>query len=223
MIKYCLPIIKNSKKEVLKDLAIKGYDFYEVWLDYIEDIDEVFIQNLINKLKEKLILVLRRKNLEKEKISKVQSLEIISLLKNSQSKVDLDINGQKDQLNFIKAGNLNVNTIVSYHDYEETPDDSNLREIIDTMKIYNPGIFKVATKCNSPKDALRLLGLLLAMKEKGVKTIVLGMGELGVITRIFGTIWGNEMIFAPKNIAESSAFGQLTRKQLETIFTVLEK
>lgn len=48
------------------------------------------------------------------------------------------------------------------------------------------------------------------------------MGEFGIITRIFGTIWGNEMIFAPKSIEGASAPGQLTKKQLEDIFKALE-
>ena len=224
-IKYCLPIIKNTKEEVLQEIlqSLNQYDIFEVWVDYIENLDEKFVKNLIVKFKEKLIVVFRRQNLEKVSISLEKRLIIISLLENTQSMIDLDILAQKNELDQIKNHGMKIKTIVSYHNYQETPDDSKLKEIIDTMKIYDPEAFKIATKCNNQKDALRLLGLLLAMKEKDVKAIVLGMGELGIITRIFGTIWGNEMIFAPKNISESSAPGQLTREQLETIFRVLEK
>ena len=45
------------------------------------------------------------------------------------------------------------------------------------------------------------------------------MGEKGFITRIFGTIWGNEITFAPKTLAEKSASGQLTKKQMEDVFS----
>ncbi|MBI2597270.1 type I 3-dehydroquinate dehydratase [Candidatus Daviesbacteria bacterium] len=224
-IKYCLPIIKNSKEEVLQEILqnLERYDFFEVWVDYIENIDEKFVQNLKEQFREKLIVVFRRQNLEELKMSKDERLKIISILKNSRALLDLDIFGQKEELDHIKNNRQEVKTIVSYHNYKETPDDSKLKEIIDTMKIHDPAIFKIATKCNSPKDALRLMGLFLAMKEEGVKGIVLGMGKFGIITRIFGTMWGNEMIFAPKNVAESSAPGQLTKKHLETIFRVLEK
>ena len=47
------------------------------------------------------------------------------------------------------------------------------------------------------------------------------MGEFGTITRIFGTLWGNEMIYAPKEKKNASAPGQLTKIQLETIFKEL--
>lgn len=223
-INYCLPIIKNSKEKVLQEILqnIGSFDFFEVWVDYVENIDEKFIQNLIEKIGEKLIIVFRRQNIEELKMNKEKRLKIISLLKNSQAFLDLDIFGQKDELDYIKNNKEEVKTIVSYHNHQETPNDSKLEEIIDTMKIYDPEIFKIATKCNSSKDALRLLRLLLAMKEKDVKAIVLGMGKLGVITRIFGTIWGNEMIFTPLHVTESSAPGQLTKEQLETIFKVLE-
>lgn len=224
-IKYCLPVIKDTKEEVLQEILqnLEHYDFFEVWIDYIENMDEKFVQDLIDKIGEKLIVVFRRQNLEELKMNKDERLKIISLLKNSQTLLDLDIFGQKEELDYIKNNYLEVKTVVSYHNYQETPVDSELKEIIDTMKIHDPEIFKIATKCNNPKDALRLLGLLLAMKEKDVKGIVLGMGEFGIITRIFGTIWGNEMIFAPKIKDLSSAPGQLTREQLETIFSILEK
>ena len=144
-------------------------------------------------------------------------MEIISLLKNTKSFLDLDINTQQEELNLIKA----INTIVSYHNYKETPTKKELLEIIEKMKNFNPAIYKIATMCNNEKDSLTLLNVILELKEKGVKYIVLGMSENGIITRIFGTLWGNEMIFAPVNRNESSASGQLTRIELEEIFKVL--
>ena len=48
------------------------------------------------------------------------------------------------------------------------------------------------------------------------------MGEFGVVSRVFGALWGNEMTFAPAVKTEQSAPGQLTRSQLENIFKELE-
>ena len=69
-IKYCLPIIKNTKEEVLQEIlqSLNQYDIFEVWVDYIENLDEKFVKNLIVKFKEKLIVVFRRQNLEKVSI-----------------------------------------------------------------------------------------------------------------------------------------------------------
>jgi 3-dehydroquinate dehydratase len=75
--------------------------------------------------------------------------------------------------------------------------------------------------CENELDAVRLLELLLELKQKGLSYIILGGGEFGKITRIFGTLWGNQMIFAPKIQAEQSDVGQLTRDELEIIFKAL--
>lgn len=222
--KYCLPIIKNKKNGVLEAIHsnIDDYSYFEVWLDYIDDLDNTFIKQIIELLKEKLILLFRRQNLEKVKMDIEKRLKIISLLESSQSLIDLDVFDQKEELVHIKNAQLEVKTIISYHNYEMTPEDNQLREIIDTMNKYKPAVYKIAALCINQKDALRLLQLLLELKERNLKYIVLGMGDFGVITRIFGTLWGNEMIFAPKTNIEQSAPGQLTRDQLETIFSELK-
>ncbi|MBU0999786.1 shikimate dehydrogenase [Patescibacteria group bacterium] len=220
---FCLPILKEGKEEILKIIKdnIHDFEYFEVWLDYIKDLDEFFIKNLINEFKDKLIIVFRRKNLETMKLSFEKRVKIIYLLENSGSLLDLDIISQKKELSLIRKKGVKISTIVSYHNYHQTPNDRKLKEIIDTIKEYKPSILKIATKCNSSKDALQLLRLLLMVKEKNMKCIVLGMGEFGIITRIFGSLWGNELTFTPKNKFESSAPGQLTKNQLETIFGIL--
>jgi 3-dehydroquinate dehydratase len=61
------------------------------------------------------------------------------------------------------------------------------------------------------------------LKKENKRCIILGMGEHGMITRIFGTLWGNEMVFAPQTKSEASAPGQLTKQQLATIFATLQE
>ncbi len=217
--KYCLPIIKKTEQEVMHMIygSIGKYAYFEVWLDYIDQLDETFIEKLEELLKKRLILLFRRQKLEKMHMDLGKRLKIISRL-NGRSFIDLDVFDQKQELDYIKNNKLRVRTIVSYHNYKETPSDEKLKEIIDTMQLYKPEIIKISTFCNSQKDALRLLHLLLELKERKKRCIVLGMGEFGNITRIFGTLWGNEMVFAPQVSKEQSAKGQLTRKQLERIF-----
>lgn len=68
-IKYCLPIVKTNKKTVLKIIeGNQDYDFFEIWLDYIEDLDFDFLKKLIHKHDGKLIFLFRRMNLENIKM-----------------------------------------------------------------------------------------------------------------------------------------------------------
>jgi 3-dehydroquinate dehydratase len=48
------------------------------------------------------------------------------------------------------------------------------------------------------------------------------MGEHGLVTRIFGTLWGNPIVFAPVTSSHASAPGQLTREEFAEIFALLE-
>jgi 3-dehydroquinate dehydratase I len=222
-IPYCLPILKERKTDVLKMIQenIHRYPYFEVWLDYVEGVDEAFFGGLAESLKGRLVVVLRRKNLEQTRLSLEQKTDLMLSLENSQSLLDLDIGTQQEELGFVQAHSLKIKVITSYHDYRETPDDKTLEQVVDTMKRYNPAIYKIATLCQCQQDALRLLQLLLKLKSENMKCIVLGMGNFGAVTRVFGTLWGNELIFAPEISAGRSAEGQLTRNQLQAVFREL--
>lgn len=221
-INYCLPIIKKNKNEILEIIEknISEYQFFEVWLDYVEELDEAFLTKITNQLQNKLIVLFRRQNFETMTMDMQQRFDYISLISNSESFLDLDIS-QKYELDHIVKNEMSIKLIVSYHNYSETPPSDELSEIIDKMNEYKPEIYKVSTLCQNENDALRLLRIQTKLKEQNKKHIVLGMGEFGTITRVYGTLWGNEMIFAPKTREETSAPGQLTKSDLEKIFEIL--
>ena len=219
-INYCLPIIKRTKQEVLDTVATyrNEYAYLEIWLDPIEDWDTAFVDQLIYMLQDKLILLFHRGKKYKTKISQENKRKIIDLLDGSQSFIDLDIT-EKDELEYSKK--LNIKTIVSYHNYKETPVD--LAEIIKLMDTYHSTIYKIATQCKNEVDAIKLLLVQQNLKAQNKKHIVLGMGKFGTITRVYGTLWSNELIYAPQTIKEKTADGQLTKNQLEAIFEQLNK
>lgn len=221
-IKYCLPVIKNTKKEVLKAIKIKGYDFYEIWIDYIKDLDKKFILETARRNAGKIIFVLRRNNLEKMKLNIEERKDIISLISKFDVLLDLDFLTQHEELEFLRKGQTRIKLILSFHNYKETPKLDFLEAIVNKMKQYNPNIYKVSAYCQKEEDAFVLLNLLLRLKKQKLKYIILGMSQNGLITRIFGALWGNEINFAPKNLQEKSAPGQLTRNKLELILRELK-
>lgn len=222
-INYCLPVIKNTKEEVLQIIQqnLNDYDFFEVWLDYIQDLDQAFIDFLINQYEEKLILLFRRQNLEDVKMDADLRQKLIWQVASSKALIDLDVFNQAQELNYIKERNIRPNLIISCHNYTETPTLEELKKIVENMEEFNPNIYKVACFCNSDEDALKLLNLLMELKQKNLKFIVLGMGAEGLVTRIVGSLWGNEIAFAPKTLEEKSAEGQLTKSDLVELFKIM--
>ena len=232
-INFCLSIRRTTTIDILSSIKSnkEKFDYFEVWLDYIEDLDSSlnefkfnnFVETLIGEASGKLILLTRRDKLEKEKISIKQKIEIARLLNNTEVLFDFDVVAQKDDLEMIDQGILPVqpkNLLLSFHNYTLTPSDSELSSIYKLMLKYSPELFKFSTFCNSESDCVRLLNFGLKLREELEKTnkryIVLGMGEFGIATRIFGTFWGNAMIFCPESKDHLTAIGQLTREEIRS-------
>ena len=182
-----------------------------------------FVNLLCSEYKDKIIFLFRRKNLETPQMLPALRFEILRFLNGKDSILDLDVFDQEKELKVVEEEALKIKMICSYHNYNQTPNEQILESIINAMQKFEPFIYKLATFCKSESDAFTLLNFLTELKSKQRKFIVLGMGELGAVTRIFGTLWGNEMLFAPTDEAEATAPGQYTRAAYQKIFEALEQ
>jgi 3-dehydroquinate dehydratase-1 len=221
--KYCLPIIKKKRAEVQETIEsnLATFRYFEVWLDYIEDLEPGFAASLVGLYPHRIVTVFRRQNLDPIKLPIEDRYQIIKTLVRKQVFVDLDITMQGEEITRAQAERLPLKTILSYHNYSFTPSDTELRSLTERMESLGAHIVKVSTHCSTQRDALRLLSLLIELRESGRKSIILGMGKHTVINRIFGTLWGNEMVFAPIDIAARSAPGQLAVDKLDSILKAL--
>lgn len=219
-IRYCLPILSETIAKVEKTVEsnFKNYDFLEIWLSLINNLDVSFLKKLTEKYPGKLIFIMRHPPLSESRLSSSLREQIIKHVPKGNAFFDFDI---KLQLKDLEKFYQDVSLITSYHNFEETPSNSELETHLKSMSAFKPTIYKIATYCNTASDALRLLQLGIDCKEKGMRVIILGMGKYGAITRVFGTLWSNEFVYAPLDITEASAPDQLTRQQLEKIFEVL--
>lgn len=213
--KYCLPIIRSSGDKVLSEIKDHqaNYGFFEIWLDYIEDLNEKFLSAILEEYPGRLIFVFRRKNLETPMLSLKKQSEIMAILETKNCLVDFDIYDQADLIR--TKTNIKRKTIISYHNYKETPDENKLNKILEDIDACGPEITKISTFCNNKSDALLLLKIMLEMKAMDKKHIILGMGEHGLVTRLYGALWGNELTFITEEKDQASAPGQLTRTEFE--------
>lgn len=221
--KYCLPIITRSKREVQATIQenLHRYRFFEIWIDYVADIDTGFIASLVGLYPHRLIVVSRRQNFEPTKLPADVRFDILKTLSRKQVLVDLDISSQVEEITRLQTERIPLKTILSYHNYQLTPSDTELRSITARIAGWGAHITKVSTFCTMQRDALRLLSLLIDLREAGRRCIILGMGKHGVITRVFGPQWGNEVSFTPIDGAQRSAPGQLPIDKLDSIMLAL--
>lgn len=102
--------------------------------------------------------------------------------------------------------------IASFHDFDRTPDD--LPRILEEACAGPADIAKVATQVRSWTDNRRLFDLM--TRNNGKPAIVVGMGELGQITRIAGPSRGSFLTFAASG--RQSAPGQIALEEMLDVY-----
>ena len=99
--------------------------------------------------------------------------------------------------------------IVSHHDFERTPPANDIASILNSN---SAEITKGAFTVHSFSD---LMSILNASKMIDRKHVLLGMGEIGTVTRLRQSILGNEFTFG--YVGEPTAPGQLSADDMETL------
>lgn len=124
--------------------------------------------------------------------------------------VDLDYRLTQLVKDFHALEQSNTKLIISFHDYKETPNWKTLESRLKVIHKLKPDVIKIATMINTFDD----LHVIMQLQKRYKKNIIaIGMGELGIITRIYNKAL---LTFARIDQAAAAAPGQLTIEQLQT-------
>jgi len=190
---------------VVKNLSKDNIDYLELRLDVIKDITSDKAKDIINSVKKitKTPIILTNRTKNEGGAFENSEEERIQILSDNAHLVEItDIELNTDEYLRQKVIDNANKTIISYHNFDETPDINFLQKIIDeSFKIGD--IPKIAVKPNDMKDTYTVLKLL--MENKGI--IAISMDELGTYTRIIGPVMGAPVTYA--SIINQSAPGQL--------------
>jgi 3-dehydroquinate dehydratase type I len=129
---------------------------------------------------------------------------------------DIDFEAFIEVAEYIKLSKKQF--ILSYHNFNETPDLESLSEIFLKISGYKPSIIKIATMVLKKTDINNLMSLLLKFSD--TKRIIVGMGEKGVLSRIIFPFFGSFLTFASLDKA-GSAPGQLEVSQIKKIYSTI--
>lgn len=190
-------------------LAQKSGDFVEVWLQQLEPHHINSVINQIKKVKEKP-LIFKCENPELDYNSEIFDY------------IDLDFSVSENSVSKFKKNYPNQKILLSFHDFNSTPDNESLDKIIFKMENKGAEVFKLATHANTFADSLRMMSILEELNNKGKRAICLCMGEKGKITRIIGHLFGNLLMYAPLTSDELTAPGQLTCEQMKSYYKLIE-
>jgi len=135
--------------------------------------------------------------------------------------IDIEIESARETVAELVAHAQKCGTgiIVSYHNFELTPNREALDQLMKRCFERGGSIAKIATMVNSPEDTRNLLSLY----DKPGRKVVIGMGSMGRITRIMAPYLGAEFTFASPGDGGETAPGQLSLSQLNELYKVINE
>jgi len=215
-----LASVEDKVEQALKE----GISFIEFRFDYLNDFENInSILERISKYKKHSIYTLRPVT-EGGKFGESDTKRVILLKELALAKpmlLDLEYNTIRtnDELaDFID--NNGIRTLISWHDFAITPNEENLVNLIDKMRVFSHFI-KIVTTANTMEDTIRILKLY-RLIDTSINLIAFSMGELGILSRVLCNVIGDSP-FTYATIGNAIAPGQLTINQMKSIYSLFHK
>lgn len=230
--KICLPVVGKTNEDILQQISSFSsyiYDLIELRIDFYEYIHDLSkIKSLIKEIKgvtDKPILFTYRSLKEGGQVQ-LDNDEYLHLIE-TVCLCDIDIIDVEvmsgNQLVYRMVDMIHHNdkkVILSYHNFDKTPDDLEIKEILEKMEILNGDILKIAVMPLTYKDVIRLLNVTMEMSNKLDKPLVtMSMGTQGKISRIVGELTGSTITFA--STSQASAPGQIHVEDMNLLLEVI--
>lgn len=214
----CIPIVSQEAKAALSDLkkAEAIADVIELRLDVVPR--EVW-SCLFREARKPLILTLRSirqgGRFEGDEASRIEILR--KTLKERPAFIDLEWDTPRELFEQLKRERDGTRLIVSFHDFERTPDD--LEGIWRKLDSLEADLMKVVTYANNLADNIKILQL---AQNHSKKTIAFCMGPVGIPSRILTLRYGGLLTFGSLEPGKESALGQIPAQELIEIYRVRE-
>ncbi len=191
--KIAIPIFQEKYEDVIEvanDCIDKGADVLEFRIDALKKPEIGKIKNTIEEINFPMIAT-NRINSEGG-VFRGSEDERFNILYECCDLVEyVDIELQSDDEYIQKIHDTGVKTIVSYHDFEKTPDLNEIMYIVE--KEHEMGdIAKVAFMPQNLEDTLTILAVLSHCDN----TIAISMGDLGSYTRVMASKFESPITFA---------------------------
>jgi 3-dehydroquinate dehydratase-1 len=222
--KICVSITSSAPEDLRKQISRAfsyGADFVEIRFDFLIPADMQEALQIVKGIRNKAVFTLRsvqqNGKFTGNNEDRIFWLKQLSLSQPMLLDVELHTLRDNDDLaDFLTEQKTRI--LVSWHDFEKTPTNEKLLDLLGEMRIYSNYV-KVATTARNVQDCIRLLDLYEVTTE--LKLILFAMGELGILSRILCTIYGNAP-FTYAALEEPFVPGQLTVRQMRRLYEIID-
>lgn len=214
---YPLVVLPVDDKDIEKTIAIavdKKIDMVELRIDQFSNLDIEYVvekAKVVKKYDLGMIATVRSKDEGGTDIPDEDRIKIFEAVVEYADILDVELTSKSINRKVVElAKDEGKLSLISYHDFEKTPENEEIQEIIDASAQLGADIIKYAFKINNVDDIRRLMCV--TAKNSHRKLVAVGMGELGKITRVAGFFFGSVLTYT--YIGRAFAPGQIEAGKL---------
>lgn len=206
----------------VKDDLLDSVDMIELRVDMFDELSHEHIKKVFemvrDKIKKPVVATIRdvREGGQKQIEDRLSLYKIVTPLSDL---VDVEIISEDILIEIKKVCTAYKKLLIgSYHNFESTPDDKHLEDIVAKGKRLGADIVKIALMANDREDLIRLMTFTLRHRDKNL--ITMSMGDKGLPSRVLSPLLGSLITYGYINTP--SAPGQLSAAELMKIFRRLK-
>ncbi len=203
-----------------------GLDIAEARIDQFEMFDQSYVLEQLGRFTGTPVIATIRAESEggKWRLTESERLALFRAAVSRADALDVELSSSKILDDVIEAsGSAGKPVIVSWHDFEATPDFEVLLKQTDRARNKGADLIKIATAINEPEDVRTLARLLIERAEHNL--VVIGMGSKGLLTRLCFPALGSLLTYC--FLDQPTGPGQLhfddTFRQLRLLYPSFEK
>lgn len=222
--KICVSIPPQTTAEALnliEKAENQHADLIEVRLDYLKEYEH--LRDIAQCAKTPLIATNKTTKCQgRFSGSEAQRQKtLLDAVKHGFEYVDVEVSTPKLKSVVKSYRELGAKSIVSFHNYNETPSLAQLRRILAREAASEADVYKIVTTARLVGDNLTVLDFVSRACSKDVKLVCFCMGELGKPSRLLAPVFGAFFTYASLESGRETANGQLTIQEIRTAYGVL--
>lgn len=231
----CITLIEKNNQDyinALSDIKDKKYDLIEIRLDayeYINNKDKVI--SLLKTIRQAdhtpILTTIRSKNEGGySDINNDYYYELYTYIIDNKCAELIDLELFKDKINNYTlidyAHQHNIKVIMSYHNFECTPEVSNLYDYAHSMEVLGADAVKLALMPRCKEDVISLINVCIKLSSSlTLPVICISMSSMGKITRVLGALMGNAMTYVCND--KEGRFGQVSIDDIHQYLDLLKE
>lgn len=191
-----------------------GMGLAEIRIDMFEDHAAAHVNKEIDKFADVPTLATIRKTEDGGLWNKPENvrIELFNSIIPRVGAVDIELS-EPNTLSALKGvlQSNNCNLVASYHNFNQTPDNETLNGLIKQAQNVDADAVKIACMVQSEEDCARLAALF--DSDLDIPKIIIGMGPLGMATRIAFPALGSLVTYSPSDKI-TAAYGQISFSEM---------